>query len=127
MKAPETITIAFDPFEAGIVSFTSKTAKIIWCCIRKQHIVDQHFDAQVFGFAEYLDENMPIDYKQFKEMIYRTELCKFGINHVGTDFQIRMCTNRQLDDEFWQGVWEYISGEKELEIIMPEEVKQEFE
>ena len=113
MKAPTEIEIAFDVEEAGVASFTSETAKIIYCCIRKQHIVDQHFDSQVFGFAEYLDENLPLDYEGFKNMIESTELSKFGILEGGR----RTCCG-PLDDEFWQGVWQYIIGEKKLEIKM---------
>lgn len=127
MKAPTKVTLAFDPDEAGLASFTSDTAKIIWCCIRKQHIVHQHFDSQVFGFAEYLDENMPDDYGSFKSMVACTDLRVFGICYTGTPMEQRCCSHRELDDEFWQGVWEYIKGRKklEVEILPPKEAPNE--
>jgi hypothetical protein len=116
MKAPEKVKLAFDPTEAGIVSFTSRTAKILWCCIRKQHIVDQHFDSQVFGFAEWLDEEWPDNYEHFKDKVFRTELRKFGTNWINTHPGFSSSGSPVLDDEFWQGVWSYLQGEKELEI-----------
>ncbi len=116
MKAPTEVVLAFNPEESGVVSFTSKTAKIIWCCIRKQHIVDQHFDSKVFSFAEYLDENMPSCYEAFKNIVNCTDLRVFGIIYTGTPMEQSACCNRELDDEFWSGVWEYITGEKMLEI-----------
>ena len=119
MKAPEEVVLAFDPEEAGVASFTSETAKIIWCCIRKQHIVDQHFDSQVFGFAEYLDEVQPRSYSEFKELVYRSELAKFG-TIMGQNR--RIC--RLLDDEFWTGVWNYISGHSKLKIKISIPIKE---
>lgn len=121
MKVPTEITIAFDPIGAGVASFTSKTAKIIYCCIRKQHIVDQYFDAQVFGFAEGLDEDMPEDYEEFKKRVRGSALSVFGTKIVPPESLFRQVT--RLDDEFWQGVWKYIIGEGELEIKLSPSVQ----
>ncbi len=114
MKAPEKVILAFDPIEAGVVSFTSRTAKILWCCIRKQHIVDKNFDSQVFGFAEWLDEEWPETYEHFKDKVSCTELRKFGTNWVNLHPGFPSSGSQVLDDEFWQGVWEYLQGEKDL-------------
>lgn len=116
MKVPTRVTLAFDPEKSGLVSFSSEVGKILWCCVKYQHLADQYFDLHISQVAEYINVNKIDTYEAFKNHISVSKLNMFGIVYKGTRMEIIACCHRELDDEFWQGVWEYITGEKELEI-----------
>ncbi|MCK5016332.1 MAG: hypothetical protein KAS32_04595 [Candidatus Peribacteraceae bacterium] len=105
LKAPKQVIFKFDPIESNVKSFGNEIAKIIYCCIRKNHIVDQHFDEQAFAFGKRLSENMPAYYLGFKRQIERSPFSKFGIRTIS---ETSFSHEKILDDNFWIGVWEYI-------------------
>jgi hypothetical protein len=115
MKAPTEVKFSFDPIKAGVVSFGNDIAKIIYCCVRKGHIVDDRFDDQVFVFSEKLLENMPEFYNDFKKMVAKSNLNQFGRRTI-REFGFRHETI--LDDNFWIGVWEYINKWETLDIVL---------
>lgn len=123
MKVPTKVTLAFDPEESGLVSFDSKVGRILWCCIKYQHLADQYFDLHISQVAEYINVNKIDTYEAFKSRIGISKLNMFGTVYTGTPMEITACCHRELDDEFWQGIWAYITGEKELEIVI--ELKNE--
>ena len=108
MKAPTKVVFAFDPDKSDIPVLTDRVGKILWACIRKQHIVSQYFDGNVQDVTLSIAEQKPENYEDFKKII----LCS-GLNIFGT---IGNMNYYNLDDEFWQGVWEYVQGKKELEM-----------
>ena len=115
MKAPKEVKFGFDPTEKGVVSFTNEIAKIIYCCIRSQHIIDDKFDARVLLFAESLTERQRKWYSEFKEEVHTTFLEEYGRRTVREyGFQHQSI----LDDDFWIGVWEYINGWETLTITI---------
>jgi len=108
MKAPTKVVFAFDLDKANIPALTDRVGRILWACIRVQHLVNQHFNDNVQNVALRIAEQKPKIYEEFKTIILRS-----GLNIFGT---IGNMNFGNLDDEFWQGVWEYIIDEKELEI-----------
>lgn len=114
MKVFQPIEFGFDPEKSDIKCLHHKIAKIIWCCIKVQHIVDQYFNDQVYEFALKIEKKKPDTYKDFIKLIYGTGLSKYGSD---CDERWPYLAIKNIDDEFWQDVFKYISGEKELEII----------
>lgn len=113
MKVPTESKFGFDPIKKNVVSFGNETAKIIYCCIRTQHMVDDDFDRQVLEFAKKLDEEMPQYYSDFRRMVRRSSLQGFGQRTI---HEFGMFRDTILDDDFWIGVWEYINKWKTLKI-----------
>lgn len=114
MKVPTKVVFAFDPDKSDIPALADKVGRILWACIRKQHIVSQHFNGNVQDVALRIIEEKPKDYKDFKAIIFSSGLSIFGTYCPIDEFNRQGCAI--LDDEFWQGVWEYITGKKELEM-----------
>ena len=112
MKAPEKVVFAFDPDESDIPALSDRVGKILWACIRKQHIVSQHFNGNVQDVSLRIAEQKPKSYEEFKTIIRCSGLNIFGTHCLLSSMGTPLCPT--LDDEFWQGVWEYITGEKEL-------------
>ena len=112
MKAPEKVVFAFDPDESAIPALSDRVGKILWACIRKQHIVSQHFNGNVQDVALRINEEKPKDYKDFKTIISNSGLSIFGTYCPIDKYNRKGCPT--LDDEFWQGIWEYITEEKKL-------------
>lgn len=110
MKAPKKVVFSFNPDEAGIPALTDRVGKILWGCIRTQHIVNQYFNGNVQSVALRVAEKKPEDYEAFKRIINSSELDTFGTNWIGGGFRGHM----ELDDEFWKDVWSYINHEKRL-------------
>lgn len=121
MKVPTEAKFNFNPTEKGVVSFGNEIAKIIYCCIRPEHIVDGNFDRQVLDFAKKLAENMPEYYLDFQRLVRRSKLSCFGRRTV-MEFGFKY--DSILDDDFWIGVWEYINKWKTLKITIREEVTE---
>ncbi len=112
MKAPSEVTFAFDPDQCDIPVLADSRGRILWACIRTQHIVSQHFNGNVQDVALRLEEKKPTTYEAFRDIIQHSGLQIFGIilEESGLSFY------RRLDDEFWGGVWDYISGKRTLVI-----------
>lgn len=105
MKAPTKIVFKFDPDTSDTPALTDRVGRILWACIKYQHIVSQYFNGNVQNVALRIAEKKPKTYEEFKVIILRS-----GLNIFGTELGFK------LDDEFWQGIWEYVVGEKELEM-----------
>jgi len=112
MKAPTKVVFAFDPDESNIPALADRVGKILWGCIKTQHIVSQHFNGNVQDVALRIAEQKPKVYEEFKNIIVRSGLNIFGTHCLTNPIVIPLPPT--LDDEFWQGVWEYINGEKKL-------------
>lgn len=114
MKVPTKVVFTFDPDKKNIPALSDRVGRILWVCIRYQHIVSQYFNGNVQDVALRIAEKKPKSYDEFKRIILYSGLHVFGtrcpVNKMGNP----LCP--VLDDEFWQGVWEYVTGEKELEM-----------
>ena len=109
MKAPTKVIFAFDPDQANISVLSDTKGRILWACIRYQHIVSQYFNGNVQDVVLRIAEEKPTTYDAFKEIISTSGLRIFGTNCIGFGGGYP-----KLDDEFWQGVWKYIKGEEKL-------------
>jgi len=108
MKPPIKVVFKFDPYKSDIPALSDKNGRILWACIKYQHIVSQHFNGNVQDVALLIAENKPKNYEDFKHIILLS-----GLNIFGTIGDMN-CHN--LDDEYWRGIWEYINGEKTLNV-----------
>jgi len=114
MKAPTKVVFAFDPDRADIPALACRVGRILWACIKYQHITSQHFNGNVQDVALRIAETKPKDYEEFKSIISISGLRIFG-TYCPKDKYGRECPPI-LDDEFWQGVWEYVTGSRQLEM-----------
>jgi hypothetical protein len=110
MKVPGTVTFTFDPDTSDITALQTFEGRILWACIKTQHIVDEYFNAAVEDVARRLQENMPKTYRGFKDVIRGSDLCQFGTRWV------RDSGYTVLDDEFWRGMWRYLKRKNILDI-----------
>jgi hypothetical protein len=117
MKAPTKVTFRFDPDKADIPALTDFCGRILWACIRTQHIVNQFFNGEVQSVALRIAEVKPKNYEDFKTIIASSGLRVFGTFCPKSE-RLGIELYPELDDEFWQGVWEYITGKKKLEIVV---------
>lgn len=104
----------FDPDTSNIPALTDKTERIIWACIRYQHIVSQYFNDNVAMVVLRIAEIKPKNYEEFKAIIATSDLRVFGTLLMPSPLGEAVCP--VLDDEFWRGVWEYVTGNKQLEM-----------
>lgn len=116
MKAPTKVIFSFDPDRANIPALSDRLGRILWACIKYQHIVSQHFNGNVQDVALRIAEQKPKNYEEFKTIISSSGLCNFGTIWKNQYLGMPMTGWAVLDDEFWQGVWEYLMGKKELRI-----------
>jgi hypothetical protein len=115
MKAPTKVIFVFDPEQSNIPVLSDFKGRILWACIRYQHIVSQHFNGNVQDVVLQIAEKKPTKYEDFKAIIQASGLRIFGtIWKTKSGYAV-------LDDEFWQGVWEYLTGKKTLIIEQSQE------
>lgn len=113
MKAPKEVNFSFNPDISLIPALHNRIGKILWSCIKATHIVDQNFNDDVIYVVEKISIRQPKQYRSFLKIIRYSKLNVFGtkwIDNVGLPMSGRLI----LDDEFWQDVWKYIKGKKEL-------------
>jgi len=120
MKCPEKVIFAFDIRMISLLQ--NKTALILWACIKTGHITNQYFNDNVEAVAEAVDKMPERTYENFKGIIQRSALHVFGLRERE---QVMFLTPIMADisDDFWQGIWDYIEGKKELEIEIKQALK----
>jgi len=122
MKAPTKVTLGFYPDKNTHPVFESRIGKILWTCIKNQHLTSTFFSNDVLGTAVVIEEKDPKNYKDFKKIINNSKLREFGTDCVK---EYMYSCDRKLSDEFWEQVYKYITKEEELEIIVKDR-KYEF-
>jgi len=115
MKAPEKVVLAFDPEKSDLLILHNRVGKILWCCIKYQHLAGESFNRDVQYATSLVDQTKPENYTHFKDIIHISQL-----NIYGT---IGNCHNHILDPEFWEKIWKYITGEEKLKITISSESK----
>lgn len=110
-ECPTRIIINFD-----YTKKYTKSAFMLWACIKYCHISDQYFNDNVISADAMLTEKDPQTYAEFIHLIDYTALNVFGTREANPD--IMFCYSQVLDEKFWKGVWEYWKGDKELEIVV---------
>lgn len=114
MKVPALLKFDFDPDTATFIDLKDKYTLIIWGCIKSQHVTDQHFNHSVELFVEGIKKYAPPTYAEFRRIITYSRLSKYGVKSEKSPDGPTTFPRTTLDDEFWEGIWEYLSGEKEL-------------
>jgi hypothetical protein len=56
-KIPRTIRWGFDPGKSDITVLSTQRGRDVWGAIRVNHVVDQHFNDQLYAFLDYLERN----------------------------------------------------------------------
>lgn len=123
MKAPEVIKLSFDPKtteDRGVRSvFMHRTAWVLWCCIKHQHVVPSGFNDLVLRIAKALDEERPRDYDEFVRKAHLLT-SKYG---RATVYSTTLIQENRIDNEFWGGVWMALRGIRccRYEVELPKE------
>ena len=121
MKAPEKLSFAFDPSESDIPALASRVGRILWGCIKQQHITDQYFNDHVLGVVDKIGENNPTTYREFKNIIQHSGLQGYGC--CRDDGSLGVPAHQRLDDDFWDGVWLYVSGAAGIKMVLEVEIE----
>lgn len=107
MKVPTTVVFAFNPDESGIKALATFEGRVLWACIKTQHITSQHFNDNVEAVSQWLrSDRKPKTYRQFIAGIRGSGLDIFGTRMLKNDLGWEVY--RTLDDEYWRGVWRYL-------------------
>ena len=116
MKAPTKVTFGFNPDGEDLHPvFKNRIGKILWACIKDQHLTCTMFSYNVLNIATTIEEKDPKNYNDFKGIIKNSSLSEFGTDCVK---EYMYSSDRKLSDEFWEQVYKYIIKEEELEIIV---------
>ncbi len=113
-KIPSKVVFGFDPDKSDIPALGSFVGRLLWACIRTNHIVSQYFDGNVQKVAVLLDKDKPANYAAFKRIISSSGLNVFGTHWVGGGNSFGGHT--ELDDEYWKGMWDYVTRKKVFEM-----------
>jgi len=88
--------------------FECYESKVLWCCIKSNHVTDQFFNTRIIAVAKELQQHQPNEYDEF------IKLCEplvnlFGrITIQGTAFDMLQPT--KTDHEYWSGIFNHING-----------------
>lgn len=124
MKAATEFSLDFDPDKLEDPElkeiFENSTAKIIWCCIKKNHLTDQFFCKNLLKASKKIDEGILqrqyISYSHFLDACYYL-LKDFGLIPVNDTYVI--------DNEFWISIYDMIlGGYFRITIDLKKEVKE---
>ena len=123
MKVPTKVVFAFDYEKSSIPALADKMGLILWGVIRTNHIVSQYFNDNVMDVVHRIEKEEPKDYAVFKNIITTSGLHIFGTICKKSErgFELRPV----FDDEYWQGMWEYLMGEKSVDITKSLEAKKD--
>jgi hypothetical protein len=126
----EEITLGFDPAESSDKKvreiFSNKTAYILWCLIKTQHIVSQYFNENVLAVAKTIEEKKPENYRNFMQIINSSPLSGFGNIVIQENF---MYSEKIPDSRFWSNVFKKIIKNCYFKVFIEieGEEKREFE
>ena len=115
MKAPIKVTFGFYPDKNVHPVFENRIGKILWACIKDQHLTSTFFSNYAHRTAIIIEKENPKNYNEFKKIIKNSELRDFGTDCIK---EYMYTCDRELSDEFWEQVYKYITKEEELEIIV---------
>ena len=117
MKVPEKVVFSFDPDTSDIEALQTFEGRVMWACIKTQHITSQYFNGNVLAVATVIRNTPRMTYRKFMRFV-RAYLGEFGTRMVKSEnFGIEMY--RTMDDEYWRGLWRYIKHRKVLNMQSP--------
>ena len=117
MKVAKKVVFKFNPDNAGIPALTDFYGRILWACIKTGHITNQYFNGEVQAVALQLNKKFPESFEKFKGLIRMSGLTCFGVKT--DEFMCGLKTAiGDLDDEFWQGIYDYLTKKKTLKIVI---------
>ena len=117
MKNLEVFKFGFDPDKCDLEVLKNRVSRIIWTCIKNNHLVDQYFNDDVLNVAKRIKTNNPSNYQEFKNIIRASPLNVFG--RITVDEKVLFCQT-EMDHEFWGRVWRYIKGRSKFRIEIQE-------
>jgi len=121
MHAPEIICLNFNPEESEDEKireiFRNRIARILWCCLRNNHVTDQYFNNIVLEVTEEINDSLTYD-DFLKRAAKLTKL--YG-----------RCTvdeGSRIDNEFWGDVFKAIKGKRcfQYKQVKEEEIEEAY-
>lgn len=114
MKIRNPMPCAFDPATSTVCP-KDPVERALWAGIKYQHLTSQYFNENVRATAERIKLVGPQDYDSFKLIIQNSPLEVFGTKELPATANSRRY--QILDDEFWQQMWRFVSGQETLELV----------
>ena len=103
-KIPKSIKVTFDIKD--LPELSNRIFRIIWVSISVGHLRDQYFNGKVSKAVRLIKKHAPKNFEDFQHIIYRADLNCYGtMGHY------------QIDQKWWQQVWDLISGDGDIELV----------
>lgn len=118
MKCIEVAKLSFDPETTENLKdiFECHQAKVLWCCIKNNHVTSQFFNKKILSVGLDLQKNYACSYTEFIKIC--SPLSDFGIVNIREFGHY----HRETDHEYWGGIYEKAIHHAyfKIEILPPE-------